>query len=206
MSGCPLSALADIATQYASTSPPPATSPSSVCGTHSSPYNGGGAHAPSASPSLTSPSAYVVNQPTAAKNLKKRSVHAYCDDEAPSTESKSPNKKSSKKVKKKKKKKDNNKSSQATQAHTSSSSVNNKTARICQWLMNPSQLNDRPSFPTILMGILSAPQNNEYITFLSDEQNFIIINSDEMERKVLPMYFEHNVPSCDEFMHLLTLW
>ena len=65
---------------------------------------------------------------------------------------------------------------------------------------------NQPSFPTILMGILSAPQNNEYITFLSHEQNFIIINSDEMERKVLPMYFEHNVPSCDEFMHLLTLW
>ena len=204
---CPLSALADIATQYASTSPPPATSPSSVCSTYSSPSNGGGGeHAPSASTSLTSPSTYVVNQPTAAKNLKKRSVHtAYCDDGAPSMEpmeSKSPSKKSPKKAKKKK-----NKSSQATRADTQSSPFNNNTtAPTSQWLMNPSQLNDRPSFPTVLMGILSAPQNNEYITFLSDEQNFIIINSDEMERKVLPMYFENNVPSCDEFMHLLTSW
>jgi hypothetical protein len=65
---------------------------------------------------------------------------------------------------------------------------------------------NQPPFPVILMAILSGSQNWEYITFLSDEQRFIIIDSVSLESKVLPIHFEENVPTYDQFLQLLDLW
>ena len=65
---------------------------------------------------------------------------------------------------------------------------------------------NQPQFPVILMAILSGSQNGEYITFLSDEQKFIIIDSVSLETKVLPIHFEENVPTYDQFLQLLDLW
>ena len=65
---------------------------------------------------------------------------------------------------------------------------------------------NQPSFPTILMGILSAPQNNDCIQFLTDEQSFIIVNPNALERNVLPTHFQDNVPTLDHFQYLLAIW
>ena len=65
---------------------------------------------------------------------------------------------------------------------------------------------NQPSFPTILMGILSAPQNNDCIQFLTDEQSFIIVNPNALERNVLPTHFQENVPTLEQFQYLLAIW
>jgi len=66
---------------------------------------------------------------------------------------------------------------------------------------------NQPSFPTILMGILSAPQNNnDCIQFLPDEQSFIIVNPNALERNVLPTHFQDNVPTLEQFLYLLAIW
>ena len=65
---------------------------------------------------------------------------------------------------------------------------------------------NQPSFPTILMGILSAPQNNDCIQFLTDKQSFIIVNPNALERNVLPTHFQDNVPTLEQFQYLLAIW
>jgi hypothetical protein len=40
------------------------------------------------------------------------------------------------------------------------------------------------------MGMLSTPQNSEYITFLKDKNRFVVLDASEFESKVLPMHFE----------------
>ena len=65
---------------------------------------------------------------------------------------------------------------------------------------------NQPSFPTILMGILSAPQNNDCIQFLTDEQSFIIVNPNALVRNVLPTHFQENVPTLEQFQYLLAIW
>ena len=65
---------------------------------------------------------------------------------------------------------------------------------------------NQPSFPVILMAIMSAPQNKDYITFLSDKKRFIIINPNDLANKVLPIHFEEHVPTFDQFMYLLNIW
>lgn len=65
---------------------------------------------------------------------------------------------------------------------------------------------NQPSFPTVLMGIMSAPQNIDCITFLSDESSIIIINPEAVAKNVLPIHFEGNVPTYDLFLNLLTMW
>lgn len=65
---------------------------------------------------------------------------------------------------------------------------------------------NQPSFPVILMAIMSAPQNKEFMTFLSDGQKFIIIRPEAVARNVLPIHFEENVPTYDQFLHLLAIW
>ena len=65
---------------------------------------------------------------------------------------------------------------------------------------------NQPSFPVILMGIMSAPQNKEFISFLPDEQGFVIIDPMVFARNILPMHFEENVPTFDQFLHLLSIW
>mmetsp|Transcript_17419 Transcript_17419/g.37608 ORF Transcript_17419/g.37608 Transcript_17419/m.37608 type:complete len:595 (-) Transcript_17419:108-1892(-) len=65
---------------------------------------------------------------------------------------------------------------------------------------------NQPSFPVILLAIMSAPQNKEFITFLSDGRKFIIIRPEAVARNVLPIHFEDNVPTYDQFLHLLAIW
>ena len=65
----------------------------------------------------------------------------------------------------------------------------------------------QPSFPVVLMGIISAPANAEHIAFLSDGMSFIIIHPDEMAAKIIPAHFEgSDVKSYDDFLHLLAVW
>jgi hypothetical protein len=65
----------------------------------------------------------------------------------------------------------------------------------------------QPSFPTVLMGIMIAPQNAEHVAFLSDERSFIIIHPDEFAEKVIPTHFNGGgVSSYDQFLHSLTAW
>jgi hypothetical protein len=64
---------------------------------------------------------------------------------------------------------------------------------------------NQPSFPLLLMAIMSSSQNKEYINFLSDGQSFIIINPDGLQKCVLNRQFE-NIPSYDQFLNLLALW
>lgn len=65
---------------------------------------------------------------------------------------------------------------------------------------------NQPSFPVILMAIMSASQNKEYITFLSDKQSFIIMNPTSLAKNVLPIHFEDNIPTFDQFLYLLAIW
>jgi len=62
------------------------------------------------------------------------------------------------------------------------------------------------SFPVVLMGIMSAPQNEEFITFLSDEQSFVIVRPDALAKHVLPVHFEGSAPTLDQFLDLLAIW
>lgn len=65
---------------------------------------------------------------------------------------------------------------------------------------------NQPSFPVILMGIMSAPQNKEFISFLPDERGFVIIDPMVFARNILPMHFKEKVPTFDQFLHLLSIW
>ena len=70
---------------------------------------------------------------------------------------------------------------------------------------NTFRMKAKPSFPVVLMGILSAPQNSDCITFLSDDCNFIIIDPEGLGN-ILPQYFENTAPTSDEFLQLLAIW
>jgi hypothetical protein len=63
-----------------------------------------------------------------------------------------------------------------------------------------------PSFPIILMAIMTTPQNEKFISFLSDNQSFIIINPAALSRVVLPVHFEDCVPSFEQFVDILATW
>mmetsp|Transcript_31024 Transcript_31024/g.53023 ORF Transcript_31024/g.53023 Transcript_31024/m.53023 type:complete len:593 (+) Transcript_31024:134-1912(+) len=65
---------------------------------------------------------------------------------------------------------------------------------------------NEPSFPVVLMAIMSAPQNKDFITFLSDNESFIIIHPAALAKNVLPIHFEDNVPTYHQFLYLLTIW
>ena len=98
-------------------------------------------------------------------------------------------------------------SSLPTKTTTRKSSPKKSKDRMRHWLTNPTI--HKPSFPTILMGILSAPQNDEHMTFLSSDDvndKFIIIDGDVLERVVLPLHFDDMSPTFDEFTQLLSLW
>ena len=65
---------------------------------------------------------------------------------------------------------------------------------------------NQPSFPVTLMGIMSAPHNEEFITFFADGQRFIILHPEALVKHVLPIHFEDNIPSFDQFLYLLAQW
>ena len=56
------------------------------------------------------------------------------------------------------------------------------------------------------MAIMTAPQNEKFISFLSDNQSFIIINPEALSTQVFPVHFEHNVPSFEQFVDILATW
>ena len=190
-----LSALANIASYLATNEDRPP--PSEVLSSYSSPkddrqvYSTSSAATSSTAMPLASSSSVAKKKP-----LKKRSIHNTANDNSNNSNEKARN--------------------IAPTVHTSpqTSSVaqqgnmsikNQYGSRLSQWLYDsddgtPTSI----SFPTILMGILSAPQNSEYITFLSDDCNFIIINPEGLEN-ILPQYFENTAPTSDEFIQLLTL-
>ena len=63
-----------------------------------------------------------------------------------------------------------------------------------------------PSFPVILMAILTSPQNEELIAFLSDEQSFIVIDPITLQNDVLPRHFEEDPPNLEQFTACLEKW
>ncbi|KAL3783872.1 hypothetical protein HJC23_007977 [Cyclotella cryptica] len=67
---------------------------------------------------------------------------------------------------------------------------------------------DRPSFPAILMGILSNPKYADTISFLSDERRFIVVNPIELETTVLPLHFDASpgAMTCERFVNMLCKW
>lgn len=64
----------------------------------------------------------------------------------------------------------------------------------------------KPRFPVILMAIMTAPHNEKFISFLSDHQSFIIINPEALSTQILPVHFENNVPSFEQFVDVLATW
>mmetsp|Transcript_30774 Transcript_30774/g.61380 ORF Transcript_30774/g.61380 Transcript_30774/m.61380 type:complete len:576 (+) Transcript_30774:100-1827(+) len=92
----------------------------------------------------------------------------------------------------------------ANKAKTSSKSAKNKKS---------SNVDPPPSFPTVLMAILSSPQTNaDAISFLSDDQRFIVVSPVILEKRVLPQYFGEfrdkslKVTSFIKFEFMLRLW
>ena len=99
-----------------------------------------------------------------------------------------------------------------TTAHHSSSST---STQLLPSNKRPKKTNNstfrmkanQPSFPVVLMAMLSATQNSQYITFLSNGDSFIIIDPVGLELNVLPKHFEDkNSPTYDEFLQLLAIW
>ena len=193
-----LSALANIASYLATNEDRPP--PSEVLSNYSSPKDDRQVYTTSSSAASSSTAMPLASSSSVAKKkpLKKRSIHNAANDFGNNSN-----------------KKARNTSIVAPTVHTSpqtsvvqgNMSIKNQYgSRLSQWLYDsddgtPTSI----SFPTILMGILSAPQNSECITFLSDDCNFIIINPEGLEN-ILPQYFENTAPTSDEFIQLLTLW
>ncbi len=76
-----------------------------------------------------------------------------------------------------------------------------------------SNVDPPPSFPTVLMAILSSPQTNaDAISFLSDDQRFIVSSPMILEQRVLPQYFGEfrdkslKVTSFTQFEFMLRIW
>jgi len=53
---------------------------------------------------------------------------------------------------------------------------------------------------------MSAPQNKEFITFLSDKNRFIVIHPGVLAKNVLPIHFDDDVPTFDQFLDLMAKW
>ena len=103
-------------------------------------------------------------------------------------------------------------SSTSSKASRSSSNVSETESKIVDYktFFSPSfkpfkMKTKKPPFPVILMAIMTAPQNEKFISFLSDNQSFIVINP-EASMHVLPVHFEDNVPSFEQFVDILATW
>ena len=99
------------------------------------------------------------------------------------------------------------------QTKKSNSNNNNPARRPRSNSGGTSKTNNQPSFPALLMGIMSASQNKEYISFLSDDRSFIIVNPEMLVSHVLPMYFTERDGDDDDdnmnfgdFLELLDVW
>eukprot|EP01082_Thalassiosira_pseudonana_P002726 g2994.t1 g2994 contig12:1223173-1224045(+) len=65
---------------------------------------------------------------------------------------------------------------------------------------------DTANFPTILMGIMTTPKNDDFIAFLSDEERFIVVDPRGLEKEVLTEYFDEDVSTYDQFVEMLDRW
>ena len=95
------------------------------------------------------------------------------------------------------------------QTKKSNSNNNNPARRPRSNSGGTSKTNNQPSFPALLMGIMSASQNKEYISFLSDDRSFIIVNPEMLVSHVLPMYFterDDDDMNFGDFLELLDVW
>ena len=193
-----LSALANIASYLATNEDRPP--PSEVLSNYSSPKDDRQVYTTTSSATSSSTAMPLASSSSVAKKkpLKKRSIHNTANDHGNNNN-----------------KRARNTTIVAPTVHTSpqtsvqqgNMSIKNQYgSRLSQWLYDPDDGTSAIiSFPTILMGILSAPQNSDCITFLSDDCNFIIIDPEGLGN-ILPQYFENTAPTSDEFIQLLTLW
>eukprot|EP00804_Cyclotella_cryptica_P022525 CCRYP_009432-RA/>CCRYP_009432-RA protein AED:0.21 eAED:0.21 QI:0/-1/0/1/-1/1/1/0/417 len=74
-------------------------------------------------------------------------------------------------------------------AQTHSTAKSNKKPKVGKQNRRTSSFSSTPSFPAILMGILSTPQNSEFITFLKDNRRFVVLDNTKFESQVLPIHF-----------------
>lgn len=69
------------------------------------------------------------------------------------------------------------------------------------WYFNES------SFPVTLMAIIESQGNQSpCITFLSDDQRFVIIDPSRLEKEIFPKHFDLRTPTLEEFSEMLNLW
>ena len=192
-----LSALANIASYLATNEDRPP--PSEVLSNYSSPKDDRQVYTTSSatSSSTTVPLASSSSVAKKMKPFKKRPIHSTANDHSSNNKKKARNTTIAPTV---------HTSPQTSAVQGNMAIKNQYGGRLSQWLYNSDNgTSTSISFPTILMGILSAPQNSECIAFLSDDYNFIIINPEGLEN-ILPQYFENTAPTSDDFIQLLTLW
>ncbi len=69
------------------------------------------------------------------------------------------------------------------------------------WYFNES------SFPVTLMAIIESQGNQSpCITFLSDDQRFVVIDPSRLEKEIFPKHFDLRTPTLEEFSEMLNLW
>ena len=69
------------------------------------------------------------------------------------------------------------------------------------WYFNES------SFPVTLMAMIESPQSDSpCISFLSDNQRFVIVDPSRLEQEIFPKHFDLRTPTLDEFSEMLHLW
>lgn len=70
------------------------------------------------------------------------------------------------------------------------------------WYFNES------TFPVTLLAIMESQSqgNSPCITFLSDNQRFVIVDPARLEKEIFPKHFEIRTPTLEQFSEMLDLW
>lgn len=68
------------------------------------------------------------------------------------------------------------------------------------WYFNES------TFPVTLMAIMESQGASPCITFLSDNQRFVIVDPARLENEIFPKHFELRTPTLEQFSEMLLLW
>lgn len=68
------------------------------------------------------------------------------------------------------------------------------------WYFNES------TFPVTLMAIMESQGASPCITFLSDNQRFVIVDPARLENEIFPRHFELRTPTLEQFSEMLLLW
>lgn len=87
-----------------------------------------------------------------------------------------------------------------TMAQNHITAKSNKKPKLGKRSRRVSSVSSTPAFPAILMGILSTPQNSEFITFLKDERRFVVLDTSKFESQVLPIHFGET-PSTSSYLN-----